>query len=79
MGEITLKSGKVISVDISDLTVAEWRKFTSALGTVKDENAVVMKCTGLELKEIDEMNYQEFRRVVRAIVKAANEPLSDPS
>jgi len=79
MTEITLKDGRVIPVDISNLTVSEWRRFTGPLGTVKDENEVICKCTGLKAEEIEAMNYQEFRRIVKEIIKAAQSPLSDPS
>jgi hypothetical protein len=77
--ELTLKSGKTITVDISELTVSEWRNFTTARGTVKDENAVISKCTGLKVDEIESMAFQEFRRVVQTIVKLASEPLADPN
>lgn len=79
MAELTLKGGKVINVDVGELTVAEWRKFAGPQGTVKDENAVVTKCTGLSADEIEELNYQDFRRVIREIVRVAQSPMSDPS
>jgi len=78
MAEVTLKSGKVIPVDVSGVTVQEWRDFVSPNGTVATENAVVMKCTGMEAEEIGAMTYQDFRRVVKAIVRAMQEPLADP-
>lgn len=79
MGEITLKSGKVVKIDVSDMTVAEWRKFAGPTGTVADENAVVAKCTGLSITEIESLNYRnEFKPIIHAIVKSAQEPLADP-
>ena len=79
MSEVTLKDGKVIQVDVSSMTVAEWRRFAGPLGTVKDENDIVTKCTGLTADEIEKMNYQDFRAIVKEIIKAAQSPLSDPS
>jgi hypothetical protein len=79
MSEVTLKDGKVIQVDVSSMTVAEWRRFVSPNGTVADENAIITKCTGLTADEIEKMNYQDFRRLVKAIVVNAREPLNDPS
>lgn len=79
MSEVTLKDGKVIQVDVSSMTVAEWRRFVSPSGTVADENAIITKCTGLTADEIEKMNYQDFRRLVKAIVVNAREPLNDPS
>lgn len=79
MSEVTLKDGKVIQVDVSSMTVAEWRRFVSPSGTVADENAIITKCTGLTADEIEKLNYQDFRRLVKAIVVNAREPLNDPS
>lgn len=79
MSEVTLKDGKVIQVDVSNMTVAEWRGFVSPNGTVADENAIITKCTGLAADEIEKLNYQDFRRLVKAIVVNAREPLNDPS
>ena len=79
MSEVTLKDGKIIQVDVSSMTVAEWRRFVSPSGTVADENAIITKCTGLTADEIEKMNYQDFRRLVKAIVVNAREPLNDPS
>ncbi|HRS74553.1 MAG TPA: hypothetical protein P5282_06400 [Anaerolineaceae bacterium] len=79
MSEVTLKNGKVVHVDVSSMTVAEWRNFVSPRGTIADENAVVVKCTGLSIEEIEKLPYQEFRRIVKAIVRDAREPLGDPS
>lgn len=79
MSEVTLKDGKVIQVDVSNMTVAEWRGFVSPNGTVADENAIITKCTGITADEIEKLNYQDFRRLVKAIVVNAREPLNDPS
>jgi hypothetical protein len=79
MSEVTLKDGKVIQVDVSSMTVAEWRRFVSPNGTVADENAIITKCTGITADEIEKLNYQDFRRLVKAIVVNAREPLNDPS
>jgi hypothetical protein len=79
MSEVTLKDGKVIQVDVSNMTVAEWRRFVSPSGTVADENAIITKCTGLTADEIEKMNYQDFRRLAKAVIQNAREPLNDPS
>ena len=80
MGEITLLNGKVIKIDVSGMTVSEWRRFAGPAGTVKDENTVISKCTGLTDKEIEALNYRsEFKPIVYEIVKAAREPLADPN
>ena len=79
MSDITLKNGKVVKIDVSELTTAEWRKFIGKDGTQADEDAVVMKCTGLTEADIAKLPIKEFRNIVIAIVKATQEPLADPN
>lgn len=79
MGEITLKSGKVITVDVSDLTVKEWRDFINPKGKIEDEDSVVAKCSKLTVDEVGEITQLDFRRIVKEIVKQIREPLADPN
>lgn len=77
--DVTLSTGKKITVDVTGLTVKDWRDFTTKRGTIKDENAVISKCTGLKPEEIETLDYQDFRKITVAIVRAANEPSPDPN
>jgi hypothetical protein len=79
MSEVKLSSGKTITVDVSNLTTLEWRKFIGSGGTEKDEDAVITKCTGLSADEIARLPIVEFKAIVRAIVRATQEPLTDPN
>ena len=80
MGEVTLRNGKVIIVDVSEMTVSEWRDFATSRGSIKGENEVIAKCTGLTIKEIEALNYRaEFKPLVKAIIEAAQSPLADPN
>ena len=78
MSELKLGS-KTVSIDVSALTTKEWRDFISADGSPKTEDAVISKCTGLSKAEIDNLPIREMRAIVRAIVKATQEPLADPN
>lgn len=79
MAEITLKSGKVITVDVSQMTTKEWRNFMNPKGTIEDENILITKCTGLSVDEIEAMLYVDLREVVKAIILTAQNPLSVPN
>lgn len=79
MIEVKLRN-KTVTVDISSLTVSEWRQFISPTGTVKQENDVVTKCTGLTSEEIGKLNLrEEFQPLVQAIIRASREPLANPN
>lgn len=79
MSEITLKSGKVVKVDVSKLTVKEWRAFVAPGSNANDENIVIEKCTNLKTDEIGEMIYSDFKDVVREIITVAQSPLDNPN
>jgi hypothetical protein len=78
MGAITLKNGKVVNINVDNLTVLDWRTFLH--GTNKQENDVIVKCTGLTEKEVEGLNYRaEFKPLVKEIITMCQEPLADPN
>lgn len=79
MSEVKLSDGKVINVDVSRLTVKEWRDFIDPAGGYEAENAAVAKCTGLSITEIEAMPFVELKQIAKAIILAIREPLADPS
>jgi hypothetical protein len=78
MAEITL-SGKVIKIDVTKLTVKQYRAFTSALGNADFENDIISTCTGIAVDEIENMNFSDSRVLIKAILRTANQPLLDPN
>lgn len=79
MGGVTLSTGQEITIDTGKLTVKEWRGFVNPRGTVKSENEIVMKVTGITNDDIDNMLWDDFRMVVKSIMSQANRPLDDPN
>jgi predicted sugar kinase len=77
MGEITLKDGREIKIDVADMTVDEWRKFAGPGGTTKEEDNFIAKYTDLKLEEIGKLRHRDFVKLIAAIVKASREP--DPT
>ena len=79
MGEVTLSTGKVITLDMSKVTFGEWRRYFSSRGSPKDDDAFVEKITGLKPAEQEVLLRDDYRRIVVAIIKEGNQPLSDPN
>jgi hypothetical protein len=79
MGDVTLSTGKVVSIDTSKFTWGEWRSFFHGNATQKEEDAFIEKATGLKTKEQTELLRDDFRRLVQAILKIGSEPLSPPN
>lgn len=77
MSDITLKNGRVIKVDVSEVTRADWLAFIDASGTKESEDLFVYKCTGLSVEELDALPIVEYKRIIRTIVSTVQAP--DPS
>lgn len=76
---ITLRDGREIEIDLYKVTRKEFREFVNPRGKLETEDVFVSKVTGLTLDEVANLPEPEFRRLVREIVKAIREPLSDPN
>lgn len=81
MGAVTLSTQEQIVIDVSELTLKEWRDFMSPNGPASRDDEIVSKCTGIPVKRLTggDILYNDYRRLVTAIVKAAREPLADPN
>jgi hypothetical protein len=79
MGDVTLSTGKVVTLDLSKITMGEWRSYFSGRGSALSDDKFVEKITGIPAKEQDAMLRDDYRRIVQAIIKAGNEPLADPN
>jgi hypothetical protein len=77
MNEVTLKSGKTVKVDGSDLSRKDWLKFISQESSKEFEDSIIGKCTGLTPEELDDMPARDFNRLIKALVKDVQAP--DPS
>lgn len=79
MGELTLSNGSTVTVDVSKMTVREWRDFITPNGPAERDDEIVAKCCGLELEALTDLPYLDYRRLVLEIVKLARSPLADPN
>ncbi len=79
MAEITLKSGKVVNIDVTTVTVKQWREFSEPSSSAEKQNTFITACTGLTTPEIDDLPYIELKRILKEIIIAVQNPLSDPN
>lgn len=77
MREVTLSTGKTVKIDTSKAGFMEWRRFFSGKGTEQQDDAFIEKLSGLHIDET--VTRDDIRRIVIEILKAGNEPLSDPN
>ena len=78
MGELKL-TDKTITIDLSKIKWGEWRTFWKGTGTFEEDDALIEKVTGLTTEEQESLLRDDFRRLINAIKKEGQEPLSDPN
>jgi hypothetical protein len=79
MGDVTLSTGKVVTLDLSKITMGEWRSYFSGRGSALSDDKFIEKITGIQNKEQDAMLRDDYRRIVQAIVQEGNRPLDNPN
>ena len=65
--------------DLSKITIAEFREFSKAGMDEEKQDAILAKCAGVEIEELNKLSLLDYKRLLRAFFKYAMEPLSDPN
>ena len=79
MHKITLSDGREITIDLSVITVREYRDMVSPTQKQKDEDATIMKVTGLSEDELLNLTQPDWRYMMTKFFQFAREPLLDPN
>ena len=62
--DVVLSNGIKANIDKSALTIGEWRRFWNVATPDTETDAILAKVSGLSAKEIKELLYDDFRRLV---------------
>jgi hypothetical protein len=79
MPNITLPDGREITIDLSAITVREYRELFNTKQTAEEEDATMSKVSGLSVDELLDLPQPEYRRMWQVFFQGAREPLSDPN
>lgn len=74
--DYVLKDGREIRFDLSKMSVAEWRSLLDPKQTVENEDLIISKVSGLKPEDLPALGYIEWRRLIKAFFKKAQEPIS---
>ena len=77
--EIVLSDGKKLTVDVSSLTVKEWRGFWNPGTKESDDDKVVARLCGLKARDIENLLRDDQRLILKTITELSNRPLDDPN
>lgn len=79
MADLTTQDGREITLDLSRLTLREYRALFDRAQPQADEDATAVKVSGLSLDEYLDLSLDDNKRLWRALFRKAREPLSDPN
>ncbi len=77
--EVTLFSGKVVTVDMMKVSTKEFREMTDIKQPDRDEAITIAKSIGMKVEEILDLPLPDYRLVASAFLELATKPLSNPT
>ena len=75
--DCVLSDGREVFIDLTKVTIAEWRTMFDKDSTTEEGDAILAKCAGL--KDVGKLNVMDYKRVAAAMFKRFREPLADPT
>ncbi len=79
MADFTVSDGREIDIDLSKLTIKEWKSLFDPAQPDEDEFALIARVTGWEVKELENIKQPDYRLLMTAIVARSVNPVSDPN
>lgn len=79
MADVTLSTGREIVIDLTKITLKQYRALFDKSQPQAEEDATIAACAGLTLDEYLGLIYPDFKRIAAAFFRKAREPLADPN
>lgn len=79
MKEVTLSTKETLTIDTNRVSIKEFRSLFDAKQPDEDEYAIIGKIIGKTGEQVGEFGQRDYRLVLDAVIKAAGEPLTDPT
>lgn len=79
MSELTISDGRVLTVDLTRVSIREYRALFVKDQPQAEEDATLAKAAGLTVEELLGLSQPDYRRLAALFFKLAREPLADPN
>lgn len=76
-GNVKLSDGRELELDVSTMTVREWRGLWS--GSDEENDKLIARLTGIEPDKLPDMLRDDYRRIVNKVIELSNRPLDNPN
>ena len=78
-GIVVLSDKREIEVDVSTMTLKEWRNIWSPSTSDEESDKVVARLANMKSKDLESMLRDDYRRIISKIFELSNRPLDDPN
>lgn len=79
MADVTLGNGRDLVIDLSKITIAEFRSLLDPAQAEHEGDAIIGKCVGMSAEKMGKLSYPDYRLLAREFFRKAREPLADPN
>ena len=79
MVTVTLSDGRVLTVDLTKISIREYRRLYKSETTPDEEDVLLAPCFGLTLEEWQSLPFPDYKRATDAFSESARNPLADPN
>jgi hypothetical protein len=79
MSDFILADGREITFDLDKLTYGQWVGLFSPTESEERSDKTLARVSGLEVKELKALKILEYKKLLAALRKRVQEPLSDPN
>lgn len=76
---VTLSSGRVLTIDLQQMTMREYRTLFSTATTPEQDDVIYAKCLGITPDELIDLPQPDYRAACFAVIDAARKPLEVPN
>lgn len=78
MSDLTLADGREIEIDLNAISIKEYRELFKSGQPDEEEFRTLAKACGMTAAEVEALGYVDYRRLLKAFIDKAREPLADP-
>ena len=79
MSDFTLSDGRGIDIDLSQLTIKEWKSLFDPAQPDAEEFALIARVIGWEVEELENIKQPDYSNLMKALYARSQNPVSDPN
>jgi hypothetical protein len=79
MADVTLSSGKEITLDLYKISLQEFRYLIDPDRPNEEGDEIIGRAIGMSAEDVGKLPYPDYRLLVKVLFEKARNPLADPN